>query len=294
MVTVIKVDKEEHPHLFGPDDRPLQVPPPQNRMVSTELSNWFWGTFAVTAFFLALGVGLVAASSWFWSSIVICIVGAGVPFFAYYPTFKSLRIGVREEDRILHPLSHEITAVIVMFVGAFVVAGWFIHGAFGNQDVSNCRYMTNAQLRARTTAETNSVRQLIVDERRLDDAAEQREEVAWQFLFHYPPRPPTTQEQQTMDKLRQQQIYESQHAMRRTLEEYELYHRVDCMLLRDELRRRLQIAADPSMDSKYEAANIAGGTWELEFVADDLDRMSRQLPRQSFRSAWRDFFYGHD
>ena len=67
-----------------------------------------------------------------------------------------------------------------------------------------------------------------------------------------------------------------------------------CKLLRDELRRRLQIAAHASMDSKYEDANIAGGTFMLEIIADNLDIMSLQLPRESYHEDWHDFSYEHD
>jgi hypothetical protein len=240
-----------------------------------------------------MGVALVTTSNWFLSGILLCLVGMGVPLFAYYPTLKRLRVVVKS-GQALAPPSHETNAAILMLLGAVVIAVWFIVGAFNNQDLSNLRYMTNAQLRQRTKAEVARVRQLLIDDRQLEDQAMERYQHAWRSLIPVPVREPTAHDREAMAKVEEQLVYERDHAFERAMEEFQLNRRVNCQLLRDELRRRLQMSADASMDHRYEQADMAGGQWPIISVADDLEAMSLRLPRETYRERWHDFLYGYD
>jgi hypothetical protein len=149
--------------------------------------------------------------------------------------------------------------------------------------------MTNSQLAKKTYAEAKALRRLVSDESEAMNDAENRFQTVTQETIHIPSKPITPEEKQKLDKAWLQMQYDNTAIMRSTMDRYRL-HETLCKFLRDELRRRLHLPADPLTDGKYDAVATTDVTGA--FIAQDLESMASRLPRESYKQALHDFRYG--
>lgn len=193
---------------------------------------------------------------WLLFGLALCLLAAGLPFAVFYSDLIHLRLVVKRNDGEYSRRPLDITFAICWTVIALLLMIPLTSLGFNQHKIENLRFMTNAQLRAKTYEEVSDIQDLLLDERHRTDEAIQREERSFQSLLHIPPRLPTPQETEEMNKIRDQENYEMEYALRRTLEDYQIQHRANCMLLREELLRRLNLPPNQSMDSKYNAASL--------------------------------------
>jgi hypothetical protein len=215
--------------------------------------------------------------------VLLIFAAFTVPLLAFYSEFKTIRIvAQRPQGQCAHVSWNVWGSMLILALGDYLV-----DRIVEALDVETVRHMTNAQLKRATLREVSELQDVKHRHQNQDDEIMARHSRILALLSVKTPPNRELIAQNNADEDKEMTLVEVAER-----DEYEAHYRVDCQLLRDELRHRLNIPQISELDWYYDTP-VAGTLYASILVAsEDLDTLAYRVPKESFISALRDFFWG--